>query len=87
MENDEKKDTVQKCWKVETKEKKGELCVISERCKGCGYCIEFCPVKALEFSENTTEKGYQPPEMKEGCILCGKCEKTCPEFAIYLKEE
>ncbi len=86
MEKEEKKKG-QKCWQVEAKKKKGDLCVIYDRCKGCGFCIEFCPVDALEPSSNTTDKGYYPPTMKGGCILCGKCEKMCPEFAIYVKEE
>ncbi|MFW6142423.1 MAG: 4Fe-4S dicluster domain-containing protein [Candidatus Saliniplasma sp.] len=84
-EKEENSDIV--CWDVETKKKKGGVCLIPERCKGCGFCIEFCPVGALKTSEDTTEKGYHPPEMTEGCILCGKCEKICPEFSIYLKEE
>jgi len=80
-------EKAEKCWIVKTKKGKGNLCVITKRCKGCGYCIEFCPVNALEFSEKTTDKGYHPPEMVGGCILCGRCEKMCPEFAIYLKEK
>ena len=77
----------QKCYLVETKNKEGSVCVITERCKGCEFCIDFCPVGALEQSEETTEKGYHPPKMTEGCVLCGKCEKICPEFAIHIKEE
>lgn len=76
----------EKCYLVEHKKKKGAVCVIPERCKGCGFCIEFCPVGALEFSENITKKGYHTPEMTGECILCGRCEMICPEFAIYIKE-
>lgn len=75
------------CWLGESKKEEGSLCLIAARCKGCGFCIEFCPVDALESSEDTTEKGYNPPKMTGECILCGKCEKVCPEFAIYRKEE
>ncbi len=84
MKNEEKKQT---CWEVNSKKKKGKLCLIRERCKGCGFCIEFCPVDALEVSDKTTEKGYYPPKLTGECILCGRCEKRCPDFAIYLKEE
>lgn len=80
-------DDAKKCYHVETNNREGEVCVINERCKGCGFCIEFCPVDALEYSDKATEKGYTPPEMTEGCVLCGKCERICPEFAIYLDEE
>ena len=86
-EENEEKEPFETCYEVKNKDREGKICVITERCKGCGFCIEFCPVKALEFSEETTEKGYHTPEMTEGCIMCGKCERVCPEFAIYLKEE
>lgn len=86
-EKEEENQSDKKCYHVETKNKEGDVCVITERCKGCGFCIEFCPVNALEYSDETTEKGYTPPEMTEGCILCGKCEKVCPEFCIYLDVE
>lgn len=86
METEEKKKGSM-CWSVETKKKKGSLCVLFDRCKGCGFCIEFCPVGALDYSKSSTDKGYYPPKMKGGCILCGKCEKYCPDFAIYLGDE
>lgn len=83
----EEENKGQRCWKVESKKNKGTICMMPERCKGCGFCIEFCPMKALEYSDKTTDKGYHPPELTGDCILCGKCEKVCPEFAIYLEEE
>ncbi|MFW6040663.1 MAG: 4Fe-4S dicluster domain-containing protein [Thermoplasmatota archaeon] len=86
-EKKENKKPTAKCYQVKHKNKEGAVCVITERCKGCGFCIEFCPVNALEYSEETTEKGYHPPKMTKGCILCGKCERVCPEFAIYIKEK
>ena len=83
--NEESAD--QKCYPVKAKNREGSVCVITERCKGCEFCIDFCPVGALKQSEKTTEKGYHPPEMTEGCVLCGKCEKICPEFAIHIREK
>ncbi len=83
----EEKSTDQRCYPVETKNKEGSVCVITERCKGCEFCMDFCPVGALQRSEKTTEKGYHPPEMTEGCVLCGKCEKICPEFAVHIREK
>jgi len=63
----------------------GELVIIADRCKGCGFCIEFCPNKVREESADFNTKGYHPPVMKPGieCNSCGICEVICPEFAIY----
>ena len=40
---------------------KGIVYIIEDRCKGCGYCIEFCPRQVLEFSTGFNAKGYHPP--------------------------
>ena len=63
----------------------GELVIIVDRCKGCDFCIEFCPNKVLEASPDFNKKGYHPPVMKPNheCNNCGLCELICPEFAIY----
>jgi len=41
----------------------GIVHIIEERCKGCGYCVEFCPQDVLVMSERTNAKGYHPPEL------------------------
>ena len=65
----------------------GELYIIKDRCKGCGFCIEFCPKKVLVESKEFNAKGYHPPELQEDetkkCINCGFCAMICPEFAIF----
>lgn len=68
----------------------GEVTIIKDRCKGCGFCIEFCPNQVLDFSLEFNAKGYHPPVVvKHGeCVNCDLCEIICPEFSIYtvLKE-
>jgi len=68
---------------------KGEIIIIEDRCKGCGFCIEYCPRDVLVLSERFNVKGYHPPEVKnpDECADCGFCEVICPEFAIYLVKE
>ncbi|MBK5102588.1 MAG: 4Fe-4S binding protein, partial [Desulfobacteraceae bacterium] len=39
----------------------GVVHIIEDRCKGCGYCIEFCPRAVIEFSAHFNQKGYHPP--------------------------
>jgi 2-oxoglutarate ferredoxin oxidoreductase subunit delta len=67
---------------------KGEIHIINERCKGCGFCIDYCPNKVLEFSEEFNEKGYHPPEVvnPDKCVCCGFCEEICPDFAIFVTQ-
>jgi len=67
---------------------KGEVQVIPERCKGCGFCIEFCPRDVLAESKEFNSKGYHPPEIADidSCVYCQLCELICPEFAIYVIE-
>jgi len=56
-----------------------------DRCKGCGFCITFCPSKVLETSDSFTHRGYHPPRVVElgACTACDFCRLICPEFAIY----
>ena len=60
----------------------GTTFVDAELCKGCGFCIEFCPTTALEFSSEFNTKGYHYPvlEREPGCDMCGL---YCPDFAIF----
>ena len=60
--------------------------IIDNRCKGCGFCIEFCPKECLKVSSRFNAKGYHPPELiiqAEDCVSCGLCSLICPEFAIF----
>ena len=66
------------------KRPRGRVVISVERCKGCGYCVEFCPLKVLVMSSKFNSKGYHYPEVVapakcSGCDLCGM---YCPDFAI-----
>jgi len=64
---------------------KGRVSIVVERCKACGFCVEFCPTHALELSSAFNSKGYHPPHMvhPEKCSGCDLCGMYCPDFAIY----
>ncbi|KPJ61412.1 MAG: 4Fe-4S ferredoxin [Latescibacteria bacterium DG_63] len=64
---------------------KGKVHIIKERCKGCGFCVEYCPRDVLEISEEFNSKGYHYPftANPDACVSCGLCDLLCPEFAIY----
>ena len=65
----------------------GEIHVLAERCKGCGYCVEFCPRGVLEMTKELNLKGYTLAAVAaEGkCLGCGLCSILCPEFAVHVE--
>lgn len=79
-----------KVFPTDVKVARGEIHLIKDRCKGCGFCVTFCPMQVLELSEDFNSKGYHPPRIKnpDKCINCNLCGMICPEFAIWstLKE-
>ena len=64
---------------------KGMVFVKDALCKGCSYCIDFCPTKAIAFSTEFNHKGYHYPVLAqpEKCTGCDLCGLYCPDFAIF----
>ncbi|HOO31836.1 MAG TPA: 4Fe-4S binding protein [Thermotogota bacterium] len=65
--------------------RKAYIEIDTERCKGCGLCINVCPQKILSYAEEFNAKGYHPAEQvdpEEKCIGCGFCYMTCPDTCI-----
>ena len=63
---------------------RGRVFIAKEKCKGCSFCIEFCPQKALVFSKDFNPKGFHYPVLvKDECINCGLCCYICPDYAIF----
>ncbi|MCM1364913.1 MAG: 4Fe-4S binding protein [Faecalibacterium sp.] len=58
-------------------------------CKGCGYCIKFCPKHILEMGKERSVRGFFFPVVTDesACISCGICASMCPDAAIELPKK
>lgn len=67
----------------------GLIHILENQCKGCGFCVEYCPKDVLKLSDGFNIKGYHPPVVinENECVHCQLCEVICPEFAIFVTLE
>ena len=58
-------------------------------CKGCGFCVKYCPKNVIGFNEELNKKGYSTAKVvnKNACIGCLSCTAVCPEAAINIVKE
>ncbi len=55
--------------------------VDKERCRGCGRCVEICPLDAVTLVPN--ERGFYTAEvLRHNCVGCGGCVGRCPVTAL-----
>jgi 2-oxoglutarate ferredoxin oxidoreductase subunit delta len=68
---------------------RAQIHIVKDQCKGCGFCIQFCPKKVLEESEEINARGVHPPKIvdEDKCVICGFCTSVCPDFAIFVLEK
>ncbi len=63
------------CHSPESQNPSPELLIHSDKCIGCGRCVEACPLGAIK----------APGEIdRETCSLCGKCAEACYAGALEL---
>ncbi len=46
-----------------------------EKCKGCGLCVEICPLELVSIQDKIAQ-------VSEGCVSCLACVKVCPTGAL-----
>jgi 2-oxoglutarate ferredoxin oxidoreductase subunit delta len=66
------------------------LDIATERCKGCGLCVDICPKHVLELDATVVnEHGYHPVTLTDAaaCTSCALCARICPDavFAVYAR--
>ncbi|WP_294096142.1 4Fe-4S binding protein [uncultured Cetobacterium sp.] len=58
-----------------------------ERCKGCGLCTLFCPMKIVHLNmDEMNSKGYNVSHVtdEEKCVGCTNCAMMCPDSVISI---
>jgi len=63
---------------------RGKIKIDTERCKGCGLCVEACPKNVIAISKHSNKNGYFPAEVVNiiDCFGCAFCAIICPDAAI-----
>lgn len=60
----------------------------TEWCKGCGYCVKFCPKGAVQIGQELNRAGFCHVVLDESkCISCGVCRLMCPDCVFQFAEE
>jgi ferredoxin len=54
--------------------------VDTDRCRGCGRCLQACPYQAVTFHENAVG-GWHAVVDEALCKGCGNCISICPSNA------
>jgi 2-oxoglutarate ferredoxin oxidoreductase subunit delta len=68
---------------------KAKIEIDSNLCKGCQFCIEFCPKGSIRLAVKLNPKGYAFAEFdpEQQCTGCATCALVCPEAAIEVYRE
>ncbi len=59
-----------------------------EDCKGCGKCVERCPINAISMREETRDDGKRIKKAvvdEKICLGCGVCLRACNFDALAMK--
>jgi NADPH-dependent glutamate synthase beta subunit-like oxidoreductase/NAD-dependent dihydropyrimidine dehydrogenase PreA subunit len=61
------------------KPRSSSVVIKQELCRGCGDCIELCPLIEIRKDRNNKKYAYVDPAL---CYGCGACVSVCPTGAI-----
>jgi 2-oxoglutarate ferredoxin oxidoreductase subunit delta len=60
-----------------------KIIIDTERCKGCGLCVEVCGKNCIVISTNSNKNGYFPAVSNDTeCTGCANCAVICSEAII-----
>ncbi len=69
---------------------KGRIVFADDRCKGCGLCVDACPVGIIALDRSAINaRGYNPARCTEPerCTGCANCAVMCPDIVITVLRE
>ena len=61
----------------------------TDRCKGCGLCVDACPKNLLVLAaDKINKKGHHPAELTDeaACVGCAACAMMCPDCVITVEK-
>ncbi len=65
---------------IATRKSESRVVIDVEECKGCGLCVDACPIHVLSIGERFNGHGYHPARWSGSeCTGCGVCFYACPE--------
>lgn len=66
--------------------KRASFNMFPDLCKGCGLCIQKCPVDIIVWSKDLGVYGTPAVHTtdQDKCIACKICETVCPDTAISI---
>lgn len=67
---------------------RGRIVIDEDKCKGCEYCVIYCPKKCIELSHKINIRGVHHAVFVDPteCIACGICAQVCPEVCIEVQQ-
>jgi len=59
---------------------------VTDRCDGCGYCVDLCPYGALSLEEYEVDGQIRKRNKSDKilCKGCGLCAATCPKGGVVV---
>jgi 2-oxoglutarate ferredoxin oxidoreductase subunit delta len=60
-----------------------KLSIEERMCRGCGLCVDVCPVDCFEFDD---ERRIARVKNSDDCLGCLSCQFLCPSTAVRVAD-